>query len=111
MGRWLMGAALAAMLAGCGTFDGSLPTDAARTAFGVSATQPGTSEYAAPTPQSLQTLHWKVAQTCTGGYALERQAVDPGQNGMQFADWQLRCRPYTFSVLGISFPERWWYPD
>lgn len=108
MGRWLMSAVLAAMLAGCGTFDGSVPTDPARVTFGVSATQPGVGEFAAPDAQSLQTLQWKVSQICTHGYRLQRQAVDPGQDGMQFADWQLRCNPYGLSVLGVSLAHPWW---
>jgi hypothetical protein len=107
MGRWLTVAALAALLAGCGTFDGTLPGDPAREVFGVATTQAGTSEYASPTTASLATLQWKTNQICTAGDSLVRQAVDPGQNGMQFADWRLRCRPYSFSFLGISFANRW----
>jgi hypothetical protein len=104
MGRWLLGAALAGLLAGCGTFTGTVATDPSRTLFGVEVSQPAPPPGdAAAQADAAKTLQWKVSQICTTGYGPVHEDVEPAESDHQIVDWQLRCSPYCFSLLGVNF--------
>jgi hypothetical protein len=103
MGRWLLGAALAGLLAGCGTFTGTVATDPSRTLFGVEVSQPTAPGDAAAQADASKTLDWKVSQICSTGYTTAQEDVEPAESDRQLVDRQLRCNPYGFSFLGANF--------
>lgn len=107
MRRWLLVAALAGLLSGCGTVGDvlsqsvspSVPSDPAREVIGVSVARPAAAGTANPDAQVTQQLEWKAGQICTNGYDRTRQDIEPAEADQQFVDWQLRCRRYHFSFL------------
>jgi len=102
MVRWLGAIALAALLAGCGSFDGSLPGDPAREIFGISTPQSGAENNTAVSPEAAKALAWKTRQVCTGPDQLQREDVEPAEPPRQLVDRQIRCSPYRLSILGVD---------
>jgi hypothetical protein len=105
MGRGIASAAALLMLAGCGSFIGRVPPDNNRLVLGVTADEPrGESDAAPPVlPAAAATLAYKESQICTRGFEPLRQDVEPAQQGRAMVDWQFRCKPYDFSLLGLDF--------
>ncbi|MGH7087894.1 MAG: hypothetical protein ACREFQ_03250 [Stellaceae bacterium] len=93
--------AAALALAGCGSFAGMVPGAPERDVLGVSADQPRNEATATTaTAAATRKLAYKQSQLCTNGVDPVRQDVEPAQQGRALVDWQLRCRPYHFTVLG-----------
>jgi hypothetical protein len=97
----ILAAALAGLVAGCGSFDGTVPGNAARDTVGVAMHQPSEGEGVAVDPAIARTLDWKASQLCTLGY--KRVALDaPAAEGdQQIVDQELRCNDYALSILGV----------
>jgi len=104
MTRWICAAGAALLLASCGTFTGQVKGDPSREAVGFLAHDPaGAAAPAAPTPATDRQLDWQVSQICTrGATTLEEEPV-PAENDARLVDRLVRCKPYGFSMLGISF--------
>ena len=100
--RWLGVPALVALLAGCGSFDGTLPGDPAREVFGISTPQPGAETNTTVTPEAAKVMAWKVRQICTTPAQRQREDVEGAEPPRQLVDWQLRCSPYRLSILGVD---------
>jgi hypothetical protein len=98
MRRLLVVAAMGGLLSGCGSLAGTLPEDAARDQFGVSASRPGSAGTSDPDPQVRQLLDWHASQICTGGYDFIQQSFDQAEAGQQIVDWTVRCRPYRLAL-------------
>ena len=101
MKPWLSVAA-AALVASCGTFTGMAPSNPPREVVGFVVHDPAPNG-AAPGPAAEQTLQWETSQTCTLGVVAVKETEEPAENGAKHADRLARCRPYGFSMLGVSF--------
>lgn len=99
MSRWLVLAALAALVSACGTFDGRLPGDPPREVLGVSAAAAPSG--AATMAQAVATNERSANQICTRGYERLRQDTVAASAGAKLVDWHVRCRPYVFSMFGV----------
>jgi hypothetical protein len=106
MGRLLLVAGLAATLSACGTFDGTVTGDLNREVLGVSSPQPGGSDTAVASDSAKAANDWKTSQICTLGYNRLSEDVEPAELDRQLVDWQLRCKPYDFSLPGIDLANR-----
>lgn len=102
MTRWLGLVASAALLVGCGSFDGTLPGAPAREVFGISTPQPGAEGNTTVTLEATKALNWKVDRICTTPPLLQREDVEAAEPPRQFVDRQLRCSPYRLSILGVD---------
>lgn len=94
-------AAFMLMLAGCGSFTGTVPNNPVRDVLGVSADEPG-GVGTNVIPAAQHALAFKESQICTRGYIPLRQDVERGENDRAFADWQFSCKPYGLSLLGFD---------
>jgi hypothetical protein len=101
MKSWICVAA-AALVASCGTFTGMTPSNPPREVVGFVVHDPAPNG-AAPGPAAEQKLDWETAQTCTHGVVAVTETEEPAENDAKLADRLARCRPYGFSMLGVSF--------
>jgi len=98
---WLAGAL---MLASCGTFTGQVRGVPSREAVGFLAHDPaGAAADAHPTPEVDQQLSWETSQICTLGATTIEEERLPAENDGKLVDRLVRCKPYGFNMLGISF--------
>ena len=102
MSRWPSLVATAALLAACGSFDGTLPGDPAREVFGISTPQRGAEGNTTVTPEATNALDWKVRQICSTPSAIQREDVEAAEPPRQLVDRQLRCSAYRLSILGVD---------
>lgn len=93
---------LVLLLAACGSYSGTVATDLNRTVLGVGADEPRPADNTV-LPATDRVLAWKESQLCTRGATPVQETVEPGQNARAFADRQLRCNPYDFSVGWVDF--------
>jgi hypothetical protein len=95
MHRWLCLIMLAGLAGAC-----SEPYDENRFIFGVSADRPVKAQGDAQLDQKIKTyLDSRVNQICTLGYDMIRQDLVQAESGQQLVDWEVRCRPYEFSLF------------
>jgi hypothetical protein len=97
----ILAVGVAGLLAACSTFAGSVPGDPSRDNLGVAAHQPTLGEGADVPPAIDRQLAWKMSQLCTNGNGPVQQDLEPAERNEQLVDWQFRCSPYRFSVLGV----------
>jgi hypothetical protein len=97
-----LAAGLAALVAGCGTFSGTVPGDASRDGFGVSMHQPSEGAGVPVDPAVARTLDWKARQLCTLGYRQTGLDVAAAEGDEELVDQQLRCNDYSLSILGVQ---------
>jgi hypothetical protein len=101
MRQAIWAAGLAGVLAACSTFAGSVPGDPSRDVLGVAVHQPSPGEGGAVQPAAARAVDWKLSQICTTGHEPVQQEAEPAEGDKQLVDWQTRCSPYRFSVLGV----------
>lgn len=105
MRQLLVVAAMGGLLGGCGSLSATLPEDAARDQFGVSASRPASAGTSDPDPQVRQLLEWHANQICTSGYDFIQQSFDEAEADQQIVDWAVRCQPYRLAVpIPFSHP-------
>ena len=97
----ILAAALAGLVAGCGSFDGTVRGNAARDSLGVAMHQPSEGEGVAVDPATARALDWKASQLCTLGYKQVSLDAPPAEGDKQIVDQQVRCNDYRLSILGI----------
>ncbi len=98
----ILAAGLAALVAGCGTFDGRMPGDPSRDGFGVSMHQPSEGAGVPVDPAVARTLDWKARQLCTLGYRPTASDIVPAEGDKEVVDQKFLCKDYSLSVLGIQ---------
>jgi hypothetical protein len=92
---------LTGLVAGCGSFDGTVRGDPSRDVVGVSMHQPSEGAGVAVDPAVARTLDWKASQLCTLGYQPTAQDVAPAEGDKEFVDQKFRCNDYALSILGV----------
>ena len=98
----ILSAGLAALVAGCGTFNGTVPGDPSRDGLGVSMHQPSEGEAVAVDPAVARTLDWKARQLCTLGYRPTASDIVAAESDKEIVDQKFQCNDYSLSVLGVQ---------
>src|SRR5665213_3106675 len=98
----ILTAGLVALVAGCGSFNGTVRGDPSRDGLGVSMHQPSEGEAVAVDPAVARTLDWKARQLCTLGYRPTTSDIVPAEGDKEVVDQKFRCNDYSLSVLGVQ---------